>query len=283
MASEPFGPVIVGVDQATSMAAVELAAEEAMARVAPLVVAHVHNGPQAAPYRLVEVAAARARAEHPGLSVSTALVTGDPVDELIGAANRASLLVLDRPDRHGSSGLPLDSVAAAVLRRSSVPVMLYAPLDHTFVAAVPRPVVLGVGDSPASDAAVEFAFNEAAIRGVTLHAVHVWSAAAESGPSWGPPDSNGLTQTRTSAEFTLDDTLTRWMDKYPDVRVRRALRHSLDVAVALTAASRSGQLLVVGASRSSGSLIQALVHRVGCPLALVPVDDPGAALGPDHR
>ena len=275
MAREPFGPVVVGVDASTSMAAVVLAAEEALARVAPLIVFNAHDGnalDASAGRRLVEVAAARARAEHPGLSVAAASVCGDPVNELIAVTYDASLVVLGRPNRRGSAGMPVTSVVGGVVRRSAVPVLLHAPLDHSGVPAVPRPVVLGVGGSPASDAAAEFAFGEAALRGVALHAVYVWSADSDSAPIWMPADSRRLALARENAEFALDDMLTRWMEKYPEVRVRRALRHGLDVPVALTAASRAGQLLVVGAHHQTSPLIEALVHRTGCPIALVPAN-----------
>jgi nucleotide-binding universal stress UspA family protein len=275
MAREPFGPVVVGVDVSTSMAAVVLAAEEALARVAPLIVVSVHDGTAlgaSAGRRLVEVAAARARAEHPGLSVAATSVSGDPVHELIALTYDASLVVLDRPNRGRSGGMPIASVSGGVVQRSAVPVLLHAPLDHSGATAVPRPVVLGVGGSPASDAAAEFAFGEAALRGVGLHAVYVWSADGDGASIWMPADPGRVARARESAELALDDTLVRWMEKYPEVRVRRALRHGLDVPVALTAASRAGQLLVVGTHHQTSPLIEALVHRTGCPIALVPVN-----------
>src|SRR5438045_3327489 len=101
MTTEPVGPVIVGVDGTlTSLAAVDLAAEEAPARVTPLLVLHAHGGAPQLPdsralgaHRLLEVAAARARSEHPGLSVATALVSAHPVDALLRYSPSASLVV----------------------------------------------------------------------------------------------------------------------------------------------------------------------------------------------
>jgi hypothetical protein len=170
MTGEPFGSVIVGVDHSTDLAAVVPAAEEAMARVAPLIVTHIHCGHLTdaeldAARRLLDVAASRARAEHPGLAVTTAMVDGDPAAELVRAGHLASLLVLDRPHRRGPVIIAPDSTATSVVRRADVPVLVYAPIDHAAPADMPPPVVLGFGGTPICDAAVEFAFGEAALRG----------------------------------------------------------------------------------------------------------------------
>src|SRR6266487_3384353 len=105
MARQPFGPVIVGVDgSGASLAAVELAAEEAMARVAPLTVVHVRGesvryggGHVEAPEearRVVALAVGRAQSEHPGLSVTARLVPGEPAAVLAELSRGASLLVV---------------------------------------------------------------------------------------------------------------------------------------------------------------------------------------------
>jgi hypothetical protein len=102
MTTEPVGPVIVGVDGTpTSLAAVDLSAEEALARVTPLLVLHAHGGAPGQPEsrslgarRVLEVAAARARSEHPGLSVATDLVSAHPVDALLRYSGSASLVVV---------------------------------------------------------------------------------------------------------------------------------------------------------------------------------------------
>ena len=49
------------------------------------------------------------------------------------------------------------------------------------------PIVVGVDVSPASPAAVGFAFEEAAFRGVELVALHVYRPPASFGPGGSPP------------------------------------------------------------------------------------------------
>src|SRR5262249_32040341 len=83
--------------------AVDLAADEAMARVAPLVVVHALGGSAPggllAAHRAVELAVGRARSEHPGLSVTAELLPGDPAEVLVRRAPGGARLVVRVPGR----------------------------------------------------------------------------------------------------------------------------------------------------------------------------------------
>jgi nucleotide-binding universal stress UspA family protein len=133
---------------------------------------------------------------------------------------------------------------------------------------------------------IEFAFAQAAARCVPLVAQHVWARPAEGLPARLATGDIDTRDARVVAERQLADALAAWSDKCPDVVVRHELRHSLDPAVALTAASRRAGLVVVGlgratgagmtgagmtgAGRLAGSVAQALVRRAGCPVAVIP-------------
>jgi nucleotide-binding universal stress UspA family protein len=85
-------------------------------------------------------------------------------------------------------------------------------------------------------------------------------------------------------ERMLAEALAGWSEKYPEVPVHRMVRHSLDPAVTLAEASRSAQLVVVGAARRRergrlvlGSVHQTLTDHAGCPVAVVPTDVASAA------
>jgi len=274
MAIERVGPVVVGVDGTpTSMAAVDLAAAAAVVRVTPLLVVHAYSeqsGPRddrmLALRRLLEVAAARARAEHPALSVATDLVCGDPVDVLARESRRGSLLVVG----HASAVRSGASVASGVAARADVPVIVFRQLD-TRAPAAPRPVLVGIRAIAGSDAVVAFTFAEAALRGAPLLALHAWSEPADSYPFGMGPDGHRGGQAHDDADRLLAEALAVWADKYPEVPVRRAVRHCLDVGVALTAASRSAQLVVIGGPDHAGStVLPVLLHRAGCPVGVVP-------------
>jgi hypothetical protein len=142
------------------------------------------------------------------------------------------------------------SVALRLLGRTSVPLLVYRPLDRAGEVALPRPVLVGIDPADGSDALTGFAFAEAALRGAPLQVI------------WLRP---------TGMDGAATDLLQRWSEKYPDVAVSATTRPGVDRAIALAAASRSAQLVVVGMAdnRAGGWVARALVERAGCPVAVV--------------
>jgi nucleotide-binding universal stress UspA family protein len=278
MPVEPVGPVVVGVDGSKAgMEAVDLAAEEAAGRVTPLLVVHVRD-PRAdtvdAGARLLGVALSRAWAEHPALSAAAVQDVGDPTELLVARARPASLLVVGHNGRCGSGGLRPDSVAHRLIGRTSVPILVHRTLAGVGTPPLPRPVLVGVATAPGDDAILEYAFAEAALRGAPLRALSVWRAGVARDDE---PALSGFTLAWEQAGRILEQALRPWSEKYPEVPVTAVLRHGIDVSVAVTAASRSAQLTVVGSPSRHGarptlSVAQILVHRAGCSVAVVPVD-----------
>jgi Universal stress protein family len=179
-------------------------------------------------------------------------VSGDPVQALAGRSRGASLLVVGEGDRR-PNGPRIGPVAMRLLGWAEVPVVVCKR------GSTPGPVLVGVDGTPGSEAAVEFGFGEAARREVPLLAMHVW-----------PPLAGGPAG-REDAERTFIDLLARWSEKYPGVPVRLAVRHGVDSAIVLTAASRSARLVVVSCHRAigPGPALSALAARAGCPVAVV--------------
>lgn len=87
------------------------------------------------------------------------------------------------------------------------------------------------------------------MRGASLLAMRVWSRPEDAGPLGVHLGRAGLVRARAVADQLLVEALERWTEKLPEVAVRRAIRHSLDVPVALLAANRTAQLAVVGSTR----------------------------------
>jgi nucleotide-binding universal stress UspA family protein len=241
MATEPIGPVVVMADgSSASIPAADLAAQEALIRCTHLVVLPATGMPP----RSAEVIRTRLRDRYPRLQVD--------------------------PDASGAAACLMVHTCAVPAVTPEVPLIVYRSAE----VPADAPVVVGVSGVEESRSAVEFAFTDAALRGVPLVAVHVWAHPADTGPAGVHPSELQVTQTRTRADQVLTDALALCEEKYPQVEVRRQVRHGLDVAMALTAASRTARLVVVGVTAAllGGSSVAAvLVRRAGCPVALVPV------------
>jgi nucleotide-binding universal stress UspA family protein len=272
---EPMGSVVVGIDQSeASMSALDLAAEEAAVGPTPLVIvaAHPAGGTRlAAEHDLLEVAIARALADHPALAVAARLIIGEPSQVLVAQSRQAVLLVIGHRGAVGAPAAPDGSVAVRVIHEATCPVIVFRPVDADRETAYPRPVLLGVDGRAGSDQVVEFAFQEAALRGAAVWGVHVWPGShADGGIVGGAPD-------RREAGRVLSDALDAWSAKYPQVPVSRQVVSSHDVAGALTRASLDAQLAVVGSLRRHDrarprrrGTARTLIDLAGCPVAVVP-------------
>jgi len=222
---------------------------------------------------LLDTVAARARADHPGLEVTSHLVDGDAGAVLVEESAAADVVVV------GTHGAGMFSALVA-----GATAMHLARQAHCTVIAVPerpagpvpgRGIVVGVDGSPISTAAVGYAFHEAAVLGEPLTAVHAWIAPlsdATSGLGVGI-DHDPVAYT-ASAERAIAESLAGWAEKYPEVRVTRRVVHEHPVR-ALTSASREARLLVVGcrgrgALRSLllGSVSHGVLHLATCPVAV---------------
>ncbi|MHB9864176.1 universal stress protein [Streptomyces sp. YIM S03343] len=273
--------VIAGVDgSAESLAAAEWAAHEAERRGRPLRLVHAwtrmpRSGEQESAgavqrylgRRVLRGAEDRVRTAHPGLRVDDRQIEGPAAPVLNHAAGRADLLVLGSRGHAGRlTGLLLGSVSRGVLGGATRPVVLVRAGQHPTSPTDsdgPGDVVVGLDPAALSDEVLAFAFEAAHIHGARLHAVYASPA---------PDTSDDLQQ-------FLSDTLHRWQDKYPEVPVVETVTPGRARTELLRAASGAG-LLVIGHRRTphllgsrTGRVTQAaLVHNVGCPVAVIPHD-----------
>lgn len=285
------GPVVVGVDGSrSSLDAVAVAAREARLRGVGLRVVHAFLWPVAnvplgpSPVgppegglrnmaeRLVAEAVEHARTAEPGIEVAGDLVTGEPLTVLEKQSRDAALVVVGSRGLGGFTGLLLGSTAVHLSAHGRCPVLV--------VRGRPDPqghVLLGVDGSPEGEAAVEFAFVEASLRGVDLVALRAWNNWT--GPIGGPADPLPLVydveMLRDEEERTMAEALSGWQAKYPDVTVHRRLVQAY-TRPALIEAAEEAQLLVVGARGRGGfaglllgSVSQAVLHHAPCPVAVV--------------
>ena len=269
--------VVVGVDGSDeALRAVRFGAVEAARRRLPLRLVHAFGWVEeravgqpalGARYRDILLAQARrfvaaaaevAAAAAPGVDVEQQVVIGFPIEVLADESRRSRLLVLGDRGLTRFEGLLAGSVSVALAAHGECPVVVVRGAEPD----PERPVVVGIDGTPTSEAAIAFAFDEAAARRAPLVAVHTWEPPE--------PGADG-----TLAEELLAERLAGWSEKYPDVPVRRVVSPGRPVPVLMHEAARA-QLVVVGsrgrgriAGMVLGSVAHALVHRAPCPVAVV--------------
>jgi len=283
--------IVVGVDGSPrSMEAVEVAAAEAERRCRPLRIVSALSWPKlpvALPPGVTETSPDALREQACGylseaagiagkvasdIPVSTELVAGRPSVVLADESRRAELLVVGE---RGMGGLLFGSVATYLSCHAACPVLV--------VRGEPRssgPVVVGVDGSVEPSRALDFALEEASLRGTALVALHAWSGS----------DSTELDRTlATTHEFWSGDAQERRVlaealagagQRFPDVPVRRQVVRG-NAGLLLREWSHTAQLVVVG-DRSHGGLTglvlgsvsQHLIFHAHCPTAVVRTDPP---------
>ncbi len=259
-------PVVVGVTgTAAGLAAVRLAAREAVSRGRQLRVVHAFTWPSSPPAeaglgydlarraasRVVDEAVATAQRSTPLVSVTGQLVDGLPDRVLIRLSRGADLLVLGDDDLATTPWLPATSVLVQTTARSWCPVM---------VARGPRPPagpVLAAVDGSASGM---LALRVAAAEGRRRHApVEVLHVVREGDPR---------------AEAAGRQVLDAALNAVPDLALAPARLLTGAPGPALVRASGQARLIVLGprgtrAAGLLGSVAREVLHRGACPTVFV--------------
>lgn len=203
----------------------------------------------------------------PRVRVSGLLAEGHPAWVLREQARKATAVVLG--SWHLSAVRELFTSAAVAL-----PVVAHAPCP---VVVVPEPehitrqppyLVVGVDAGPHSAAAVDFAFEEAALRGAALRALYVWHT-----PVLGLLDENAAVQ---ECRRSLSEAVAGPAAARPEVELHHEVVRGHPVE-ALTKASEHALGLVVGTRGHGGftgmllgSVSQGVLHHARCPVITVP-------------
>ncbi|MGW6930837.1 universal stress protein [Lentzea sp. NPDC054927] len=140
-----------------------------------------------------------------------------------------------------------------------------------------KPVVVGLDGSSASDTALAFAFEAAAMRGVSLHAVRTWwDITAETAWQLGLTTTN-LASIEAAEHWLLAEQVAGRSAAHPDVPVQQILTRDRP-AHTLIKQSSDAQLIVAGTRGRGGfrglllgSTSQALIHHAHCPVSVVPL------------
>ncbi|HKS49854.1 MAG TPA: universal stress protein [Amycolatopsis sp.] len=269
--------ILVGVDGSpSSLHAVRWAATEAVRRRVPVRLlsvcpadAQVEQG-----HQVLRAAESLAREAAPGAEVRQELRVGLAAALLIEESAAAGLVVLGSRGLGGFAGMLVGSVSSGVAAHGRCPVVVVRGRTLEDPPPAGGPIVVGVDGSAVSDAAVEFAFDEARLRGVPLVAVHTWTDMS-AGETWSVlPLDIDYEAVAKDEERLLAERMTSWRQKYPDVEVSAQVVRDRPVR-GLLAAAEQAQLIVVGSRGRTaltgiglGSTSQALLHHSTCPVAV---------------
>jgi nucleotide-binding universal stress UspA family protein len=244
-------PVVVGADGSEeSLNAVEWAAQEAHRHRVPLRIVSASAIPA------LGAAVTRAEQVAPGLLIDTGLLpAAPPALAVTDSGSGALMLVVGARGAGGFAAMVLGSVSRYAAMHARCPVVVVR--DET--SAVHREVAVGIRDPCGTTGTLTFAFEEAALRGAILVAVH------SAGPGEIPAQASG----------NLTEALSRWQDKYPAVPVRQDIARGHPARV-LACYSARADLVVIGrhdgpgADPAIGAVQHAVLSHARGPVAIIP-------------
>jgi len=284
-----------------SVLAVEWAALEANRRGAPLRIVSTSAMPprmrpaygsqetvadalQAASVHSLATAAGRAAEVAPNVRVHTDLLSGAPARAITDAASSASMLVVGARGAGGFAAMILGSVSRYAAMHAACPVVVAQEES----LPVHQQIAVGVGDPDEAVSALQFAFDEAALRGASLRAVHAWYWLPELRPVWAAGEAltaatSGTGLRRLDPEVVsaesgrqLAEMLAGWHEKYPQVQLSEDVIHGHPGQV-LASLSARADLVVLGRHRRTatgppgvGSIQHAVLNHAHGPIAIIP-------------
>ncbi|WP_248960121.1 universal stress protein [Sphaerisporangium perillae] len=280
------GQIVVGVDGSPSAAAaVEWAADDAMRRGARLRIVHVREpwsydfpfkaaprSQDSLPAYWLAVLAATVDWVHsyaPGIDVSAAMVTGSASERLRTESEEADELILGSTGLGGVAGVVLGSVGRSVAWHAVGPVVVVRrspPTRH-------GEIVVGFDGSRLSEAAMEYAVQEARLRGARVRVLYAWRT-----PPFAPyatAHAGGVAEALVEVSQEVRRSLAVWQERHPGVRIDGCAVRGHPVP-ALSDASREADLVVVGSGARArrgpalrGSVGYGVLQHARCPVAVV--------------
>jgi nucleotide-binding universal stress UspA family protein len=236
--------ITAGVDGTPeSLSAIRWAAEEARLRRARLRLLHawVLLAPEPASHpeagqgqnywthRMMDEAAATARARFPDLPVDEVLVAKNPLDALHEAAEQSDLLVLGSRDLGPIARYGLGELGLQLVAHTECPTVLVRARQDSTANEGAGEVMVALSLHEPCEALLAFAFASAARRGVTLRAIHGRHLPSYAYNRGGGVEPIAAEQAAQDAREDLAAALEAWRAKFPDVRVDDRLHDMADL------------------------------------------------------
>ncbi len=209
---------------------------------------------------------------HPELRIRKTLKEADPRLALDDESTRATLTVVGCKGKTRLAEVLLGSVALHLAAHGHSPVVVVPESEGT----TEGPVVVGADGSPSSDAALGFAFDEAALRGAELIALVGWDELSDQPDARRPVVTGAVAE---DGEAMLTRQLAGWCRKYPEVSIRKVVHRGPAAQGLLAYGQQSGpqpQMIVVGSRGRgglSGLILGSTSHTViihsQCPVVVV--------------
>lgn len=209
--------------------------------------------------RLLDAAAARARARHADLDIATSAPWGPAASAIVRLADGARLVVVGAPARGLLDRMLLGSVALPVVAHAPCPVAV-VPADT--VVTAPTHLVVGVDGSERSGRAVELAMDMAEGTGAPVTCVIGWNVEVQDGVVVTEPASDRWAAVEQRYAARAHHVVDPVAARHPTVPVRVEVRHGTASTVIRDAATELGADRVVVGSRGLGGFRGLLLGSV---------------------
>lgn len=209
-------------------------------------------------------------ASYPQLRCISELVSGQPVEQLVRLTGSDDLLVLGG---HGAGWVQRVLVGSTCAQAAAHAIGTVV-VTRTQGVREDGPIVAGVDDSSHAHKVLAFGFETAARLGRTLHVVHVVPVP----PVLSLQGVNLINESETAgrdvATEVLDNLLSRWAEKYPQVRMEREIVSGVPGRILVQQSSYASLLVVSSRGRGGfaglllGSVSQHVLALADCPVAI---------------
>jgi nucleotide-binding universal stress UspA family protein len=189
------------------------------------------------------------------IPVETRIGRGDPVEQLIRAAENSALLVIGSDYRGHGLGPVRGHRGIRIVAGAHCPVVVVPDIDVSERSGV----IVGVDGSEISEAAIDFAAAEAERRGETLTAISTWSPLAVPMGGLAYPDDYVENMEKLTAE-NLGISVAGLRQDYPDLHIEQVVESGLPGSI-LSRHGATASLVVVG-SHGRGAFRRFLLGSV---------------------